>query len=200
LGIEHVYLTPGSERNIEAHPEMGDVGEFVLPAEEVAKGLDDDALAVYDVRGPRLRNITSAYASQPHELGLPRRVDAGNPLTAPLLGPEWYGADGNHRWMPKRASVRMAGPVAAGQKLYLRGFYPADQLRNGPVRVSVSVDGSALGDATIAAGGNFELAFPLAGVVVGQQSIEVVVEVSRTFRAGTDVRDLGLAFGEFEVR
>jgi len=30
--------------------------------------------------------------------------------------------------------------------------------------------------------------------------MQVVVEVNRTFRAGSDIRDLGLAFGEFEVR
>jgi hypothetical protein len=30
--------------------------------------------------------------------------------------------------------------------------------------------------------------------------MQVVVEVSRTFRSGADIRDLGLAFGEFEVR
>jgi hypothetical protein len=35
---------------------------------------------------------------------------------------------------------------------------------------------------------------------VGQSAIEVTVEASRTFRAGADIRDLGLAFGEFEVK
>jgi hypothetical protein len=200
LGIDHVYLTPGSERQIDAHPEMGDVGEFVLPSDEVAKALDNDEVAVYDVRGPRLRNITSTYASQPRELGLPLRVDVSNPLTAPLLGPEWYSPDGNHRWMPQRATLRMAGPAATGQKLYLRGYYPAEQLRQGPVTVTVTVNGSTLAPARIAAGGNFELAFALPEAVVGQSSMQVVVEASRTFRAGADIRDLGLAFGEFEVR
>jgi hypothetical protein len=200
LGIDHVYLTPGSERQIEAHPEMADMGRFVLSPPEVAKALDNDEVAVYDVRGPRLRNITSSYAAQPRDLGLPRRVDVGNPLSASALGPEWYAPDGNHRWMPKRASLRMAGPAAAGEKLYLHGYYPGDQLRNGPVTVSVSINGSAPASAPITSGGDFELAFPLPAGVVGQSSMQVVVEVSRTFRAGVDVRDLGLTFGEFEVR
>jgi len=200
LGIEHVYLTPGSERHIEAHPELGDMGEFVLPPEEVAKGLDHDEVAVYDVRGPRLRNITSTYATQPRDLGLPHRVDVGGPLAAPLLGPEWYAPEGNHRWMPQRASLRMAGPTAAGQKLYLRGYYPAEQLRAGPVNVSVTVNGSALAPAAVSSGGTFELAFPLPSALVGQSVIEITVAAGRTFRAGADVRDLGLAFGEFEVK
>jgi hypothetical protein len=199
-GIDHLYLTPESGRQIESHPELGDVGEFVLPAGEVAKGLDNDAIAVYDVRGPLLRNITSAYASQPRDLGLPHRVDVGSPLAADLLSPEWYAPESNHRWMPRRASVRMAGPTAAGQKLYLRGYYPAEQLRAGPVNVSVTVNGAALAPAALSPGGNFELKFPLPDALVGQSAIEVTVEASRTFRAGADIRDLGLAFGEFEVK
>jgi hypothetical protein len=200
LGIDRLYLTPGSERHIDAHPELGDVGEFVLAPDVTAKALDSDEVAVYDVRGPRLRNITSAYASQPRDLSLPRRVDAGSPLAAPLLGPEWYAADGDHRWMPQRASLRMTGPAGAGEKLYLRGYYPADQLRGGPVTVTVTVDGSTLAPMAIPAGGSFELAFPLPAAVVGKPAMAVVVDVSRTFRAGADIRDLGLAFGEFEVK
>jgi hypothetical protein len=137
--------------------------------------------------------------SRPYR-SLPLRVDVGSPLAAPLLGPEWYAPDGNHRWMPRRASLRMAGPVAAGRKLYLRGYYPDEQMRGGPVRVTVSIDGSALPPQAIAAGGDFELAFPLPAAVVGRPAMQVVVEVSRTFRTGADVRDLGLAFGEFEVK
>jgi len=200
LDIDHIYLTPGSERHIDAHPELGDVGEFVLAPDVTAAALDSDSVVVYDVRGPRLRNITSTYASQPRELSLPLRVDAGSQLAAPLLGPEWYAPDGNHRWMAKRASLRMAAPPAAGRKLYLRGYYPADQLPHGPLTVTVTVNGSALVPMAISAGGNFELAFPLPAAAVGQPAIELVVEVSRTFRAGADLRDLGLAFGEFEVR
>jgi hypothetical protein len=200
LGIDALYLTPGSERHIDAHPELGDLGEFVLAPDVAAKALDDGEAVVYDVRGPRLRNITSEYAARPPDRSLPLRVDVGSPLAAPLLGPEWYAPDGNHRWMPKRASLRMAGPAVAGRKLYLRGYYPAGELRGGPVTVTVSASGAPLAPLTIAAGGDFELAFPLPAAVVGQPSMQVVVEVSRTFRAGADIRDLGLAFGEFEVK
>jgi hypothetical protein len=200
LGIDHLYLTPGSERHIEAHPELGDVGEFVLAPDVAAKALDSDEVVVYDVRGPRLRNITSTWASQPREPGLPLRVDVGSPLAAPLLGPEWYAPEDNHRWMPKRASLRMAAPTAPGEKLYLRGYYPADELRNGPVTVTVTVNGSTLTPMALSGGGNFELALPLPAAVLGQSAMQVAVEVNRTFRAGADIRDLGLTFGEFEVR
>ena len=194
IGIEQVYLTPASARQIDAHPEMAEVRDFVLPPEQI----DYNRLAVYDVRGPQLRDITSTFASQPRDTGLPHRVDVGNPLYARLLGPEWYAAEGNHRWMPKRATVQIGGPTTPGQRLYLRGYYPAEQLRAGPLTVAVTVDGVALTPAQITAGGNFELAFALPDGVTGPLS--VAVEVSRTFRAGSDVRDLGVVFGEFEVK
>jgi hypothetical protein len=200
LGIDHLYLTPGSERHIDAHAELGDIGEFVLPPDVTAKALDADEVVVYDVRGPRLRNITAVYANQPRDLSLPRRVDVGSPLAAPLLGPEWYAPEGNHRWMPRRASLQMAGPATAGAKLYLRGYIPGDRLGNGPLTVTATVDGLTLAPMAISAGGKFELAFPLPAAVVGKAAMPVVVEVSRTFRAGADIRDLGLAFGEFEVK
>jgi hypothetical protein len=200
VGVERVYLTPGSVRQIESHPELADMAAFTLPAAELAKALENESAQVYDVSRPMLRNITSSYAGEAHTGELPLQVDVGDPLAAPFLGPEWYGADSNHRWMPQRASLRLTGPSAPGAKLYLRGYYPAGEMSKGPVTVTVSVNGSTLAPAKISEGGNFELAFALPAETVGLASMPVVVQVSRTFRAGADVRDLGLAFGEFEVK
>jgi hypothetical protein len=46
----------------------------------------------------------------------------------------------------------------------------------------------------------FELAFPLPDALAGKPELNVTVEVARTFRPASDPRDLGLAFGVFEVR
>ena len=201
IGIDRLYLTPNGQRHIQAYPDLGDINEFVLPADLTSEALDRDEAVVYDVRGPRLRNITSAYAERPRDLRLPSSVDVANPLAATLLGSEWYAPDGNHRWMPKRATLRMAGPSAAGQKLYLRGSCPEEQLRNGPLAVTVLIDGAALPAAAIRAGENsFELAYGLPEAATGQAVIEVAVEVARTFHTASDRRDLGLAFGVFEIR
>jgi hypothetical protein len=137
------YLSPGSEKRIDSHPDLGDIHEFILPAGVVTQALGRDELVVYDVRGPRLRNITGIFAALPRESGLPLRVDAASPLTSYLLGPEWYKSDGDHRWMPQRATLRMAAPSAAGQKLYLRGECPEEQLRAGPLPITVTVNGAA---------------------------------------------------------
>jgi len=201
FGLDHIYLAPGSEQRIDQHPDLGDINEFILPADVTAKALERDELEVYDARGPRLRNITQAYAAMPHDTKLPLRVDAASPLASYLLGPEWYPSDGDHRWMPKRATLRMAAPASVGQKLYLRGYCPEEQLRNGPVTVTVMVNGSNLPPAAIHPGERtFELSFPLPDPVAGSPELQVTVEVSRTFRPATDPRDLGLAFGVFEVR
>jgi len=199
IGLDHVYLTPGSERRIEAHPELGNVSNYVLPPDVAGNALKRDEVVVYDVRGPRLRNITSLYAAMPRDTRLPARVDVASPLTQYLLGPEWYAADGDHRWMPKRATLRIAGPSAAGQKLYLAGQCPEEQLRNGPLPVTVTVDGSTLAPAAIREN-VFELAFALPDTLVGKPEIHLVVEVSRVFRPASDPRDLGVVFGVVEVR
>ena len=201
FGMDHVYLAPGSERRIEAHPDLGSIGDYILPGSLVSSALDRDEVVVYDVRGPRLRNITEIYAALPRDTRLPLRVDAASPLTQDLLGPEWYPSDGDHRWMPRRATLRMGAPDGPGRKLYLRGDCPDEQLRLGPLGVTVSVEGTALPSGTIRPGENaFELSFALPEPVVGKPEMRVAVEVSRVIRPVSDPRDLGLVFGVFEVK
>ena len=201
FGLDQVYLAPGSERRIEAHPDLGNIAEYVLPAGMVDRALARDELVVYDTRGPRLRNITSTYAAMPRDTRAPLRVDAASPLAQYLLGPEWYPSDGDHRWMPRRASLRIGAPEAPGRKLYLRGDCPGEQLAAGPLDVTVTVDGSTLPPVKILPGENaFDLGFPLPDSVAGKSEMRVTVEVSRVIRPATDPRDLGLVFGTFEVK
>jgi hypothetical protein len=143
-----------------------------------------------------LRNITTEYAETIGEDTLPLRVSVSDPLTAYLLGPEWYVLDIDHRWMPKRVTLRMGAPGEPGRKLYLNGYAPPGL---GVVDLTVTVNGVALPPRTIHSG-PFEAAFPLPDSVVGKSEMRVAVEVSRTFRPASDDRDLGLSFGTFEVR
>src|ERR1035437_9379768 len=84
FGLDHIYLAPGSEKRIDAHPDLGNIGDYILPAGVVAQALKREELVVYDVRGARLRNITDLYAALPRETGLPLRLDAASPLTSYL--------------------------------------------------------------------------------------------------------------------
>jgi hypothetical protein len=65
----------------------------------------------------------------------------------------------------------------------------------------VSVDGARLAPVQFTKG-NVEttFAFGLPEETVGRRAIEITVEVSRTVRIGADTRDLGLAFGRFEIK
>jgi hypothetical protein len=201
FGLDHIYLAAGSEKRIDSHPDLGNIGDYILPADVAAQALKREELVVYDVRGPRLRNITDLYAALPRESGIPLRVDAASPLTGYLLGPEWYQSDGDHRWMPRRAGLRMGAPSTAGQKLYLRGNCPDEQLHAGPLPVTVTVEEATLPATVIRPGENaFELVFALPDSVVGKAEMHVTVEVGRVIRPASDPRDLGLAFGVFEVR
>ncbi|HTX36236.1 MAG TPA: hypothetical protein VME43_14500 [Bryobacteraceae bacterium] len=196
-----IYLAPGCERAIAPFPGKPSAAEFVLPGGMAAKALAEQQAVVYDVRGARLQNITARYTVSQAERQAPARVEVAQPLAAYLLGPEWYAPEGNHRWMPRRATLRIAGPAAPGQKLYLDGSCPPEQLRQGPLAVTVTVDGAELGTRAIAAGpGTFELAFRLPAEALGKPEMSVEIAVSRTFRAPGDARDLGLAVGSVEVR
>jgi hypothetical protein len=197
IGMNSVYLAPGSEKQIAEPANWGRVEDYILAPGIVARALDLGELQVYDVRGSVLRNITTDYRDTfAADSGLPLRISAADSLTAYLLGPEWYKLDVDHRWIPKRATLRMGGPAKPGKKLYLSGYSPEAL---GAVEVTVTVDGAPLAPQTVRPG-PFEAAFPLPDSVVGKSEMLVAVEVSRTFRPPEDGRDLGLSFGVFEVR
>jgi hypothetical protein len=125
----------------------------------------------------------------------------GRPSVEYLLGPGWYPPDSGVRWMAKQANLRMGGPQSRGERLYIEGYCTDAQFADGPLPVRISVDGLRLAETEVRAGGNrFHLSFDLPDQLVGRSGVNLSVEVGRTFRAGTDIRDLGLAFGIFEIR
>ncbi|MBI4874932.1 MAG: hypothetical protein HY822_09910 [Acidobacteria bacterium] len=203
-GIQDVYLAPGTTARIREFPELGRISDFVLPTPGVRRALAHYRATVYDAGGPRLRNITSAYAqvldTQKEEV-YSSRVEAAKPGYAGVLGPTWHAAEGNSRSMPRRATVTLAGPPSAGLRLYLNGWAPHALMAAGPLRVSVSVNGRPLAPATLHPGPDaFELAFDLPPGLVGAASMEVAVELDRAFRAPDDESEFGLRFGVFSLR
>lgn len=196
INVQQVYLAPGSEKRLTQDAEWGRVEDYVLDPSVAAQALDAGEAQVYDVRGATLRNITFQYRLRLQSAGLPLRVSVSDSLTAYLLGPEWYVLDIDHRWMGKRATLRMGAPAEPERRLYLTG-YSAQAL--GEAEVRVSVDGVALPAAPVHPG-PFTIAFGLPDSVVGKREMHVAVEVSKTFRPPEDPRDLGLSFGVFEVR
>jgi len=124
-----------------------------------------------------------------------------DPLAADRVGVGWYPVDSGIRWMGRAAGVRMPGPRAAGQRLNLTAICPAGQVRGGPLELSVTVDGVRLGPAEFTKGDVWStVSLALPAEAVGKSDIEVAVGVGHTVRIGLDRRDLGLAFGQFEIR
>jgi hypothetical protein len=204
FGVKEVYLAPGSEDRIRAFPELGSVTDWVFPTRETWRVLGNYGAVVYDASGPRLRNVTDNYMRILGALELQARVyrvDVAQPAFERLLGPTWWAVEGGSRFMPRRATVRMSGPRAPGQKLYLSFWVPERLLAQGPARLSVSANGIALPAVTLAQGGVvLEPAFDLPPQLVGVEWMEIAVECERVFRAPPDVRDLSLRFGTFTVR
>ena len=203
LGITDVYLTPGSEAHITPHPDLGDVSTYVLPAGEALRGLENGDVVVYSAAHRPLRNITRQFevpAGWVRTSG-PLRIDVADPLVANRLGPGWYARESGFRWMSGAASVRMPGPRSAAQELYLTASCPAAQLEKGPLEMTLTVDHIPLAPVRFTKS-NTEttFAFALPPECIGKTDIDIGVEVSRTVRVGNDQRDLGLAFGRFEIK
>jgi hypothetical protein len=196
IHAQQIYLTPGSEKRLTQDAEWGRVEDYVLDPSVAVQALDRGEAEVYDVRGGTLRNITSQYRLTLQSAGLPLRVSVSDSLTAYLLGSGWYALDIDHRWMGKRATLRLGAPAEPERRLYVTG-YSAEAL--GPAEMKVLVDGVALPAASVRPG-PFSVAFGLPDSVAGKSEMQVAVEVNKTFRPPGDPRDLGLSFGVFEVR
>jgi hypothetical protein len=196
IGIDRVYLTASSEKRLAR--DIDDVSEedlFLAPS-AAANALDAGELEVYHVSHGVLRNVTSNYAASVRADELPLRVSVSDPMTSYLLGPEWYALDIDHRWMDRRATLRMGAPAAQGAKLYLTGFCPEGL---GGAQVTLTVNGFTLPAATVRPG-KFDLAFPLPDALAGQPELHVSVDSDKTFRPPGETRDLSLSFGVFEIK
>jgi hypothetical protein len=201
VGAGRVYLVPEARERIKPVPGMS-LDDFTLPAAPAPEEFAQGRFVVLAV-DRHMEDITASYArSAPtRPAPLPRKVDLASDLTGPLLGEGWYGSEQTHRWMGKRATLRLGAPAREGARLMLSGGCAPEQVRDGPLRIAVSVDGVALPAASVAScgGKNFELAFDLPPGAARKSRLEIVVEVDRTYRAPGDQRDLGLAFGTIEV-
>jgi hypothetical protein len=203
-GVSDVYMAPEAETEVERHPERGRVSDYTLPPGILLKMLSENRAVVYTEDSGRLRALTTSYTVnarrrwKPEE---PRRVDVGQRSFAGQLGATWYDIDSGHRWMPRRASVRLGGPRTALEKLYVSGYCPAEQTSSGPLRVSLEADGVPLGTWPLKQrNAAFELVASFPSGFAGKESVEISVSVERTFTTPPDRRELGLAFGVFEVR
>jgi hypothetical protein len=207
LGLDYIYLTPGSETRLRLTGSLREnprlLKRLVLDPAVMRRAIAHEDVVVYSVVGDHLRNITGEWeryaTSRVPTDQEPRRLDVGNPLLAYLLGPEWYSLEAGVRWMPQRATVRLGGPRSAKDRLLLEGFCPESQLEAGPLHLKVSVDGIPLVGTEISSPeSDFRRLFDIPPSLIGRETVEVAIGVDRAFRDGGG-RELGLVFGTIAV-
>jgi hypothetical protein len=204
VGISRVYLAPGTGKEIEARQDLGGMSRFTIAPEEAQQLLNRNQLTVLDAGTLTPQEITAAYAETlSEEIARSTRnfVDVGSATYSSKLGPEWYKIESGTRWMPKSATVTLAAPKSASERLYITGYGPAAALESGPVTLTFLVQGKKIGSSAVTEPNHF-FAFdlPLPAGLTGQPSLTLTIEVSRTFQPAGDPRELGLIFGTFEIK
>ncbi len=204
LGISEVYLVPGSEDQIDAHPDIGEPREFVLPAAPTLMALQRGQAVVYEASGERLLNITGFYsklALSTWKPELPKSVDAGEALYSDQFGKGWYPIEIDHRWMSDAAEVRLGAPKAAGEKLYLSGHPLEELLQSGPLHLTVRADGVLLATFALqATAGQLELSAEMPAASVGKAETLITLSADRVYAPPGDGRKLSVAFGKFRIQ
>ena len=188
--------------NVYVIPEDDAAGSeyFALPA-MLQKSLHQDRGIILDVSEGRARVVTAEVARSLKADVISSRVNLGDGLFDDQLGEGWYTNDGGFRWMGKRAMVTLAGPQAAGERLYVRGFGPEVVLKSGPVALRFEVDGVLIGTAHVTKPeSEFNFDFELPARFAGARKIVLTVEVDRTLTLPNEDRVFGMVFTSFEVR
>jgi hypothetical protein len=204
VGAKKVYLFPGTEASVQARADLGGVARFKLTEAEMLTALSQNRARILDAGPVQTLDITERFKEmlQAHALAQRRNfVDVGDPAYAARLGSEWYPVENGFRWMPKAATIRIAGPKTAQDKLYVTGYAAPTALASGPVTMRFWAGGKDVGKTLLAKPGEkFAMSFPLPAQLVGQYEIDITIEASKTFKPPTDQRELGMIFGTFEIK
>jgi len=150
-GIDGVYIAP--DANPDLHPAPGDgmMIRLVPDAAVVRHAVKAQQAVAYRWTGDRLQDISADYAlpTQRNRADVPSRIRVGDPLYAYTLGKGWGGIGNAVRWMPAEAELSIAGPEAAGEHLSLTAYCLGDQLKRGPLHLTVTADGIDVGKADV---------------------------------------------------
>jgi hypothetical protein len=202
IGLSQIYIVPGSEENIDPHPEWGGISRFVMSPQEAVLAVKSHQAMVLQLEGRHLRDVTNIYLPKLEQALNGKsfdRVDVANPNNASRLGPTWYPSESGFRWMPKTATLTIVRPAQTGQVLKVKGYCPAAVVAAGPLEVSFRAEGVSIGAASLRQPDQFQWQFPLPSQLIGQSTMELEIEVSRTTQVAGDPRVFGLTFGTFTI-
>ena len=189
-----VYLVPGSEENIDSHPELGDRSRHVLPRPQARGALLSGEAIVYAAGGKPLRNITRSYrekATIEWARDLAPVVELRQLFLVGQLGKGWEPIEQGFRWMHPRAEITLGGP---GRTLFFECFRAEAEPRPGPVTLTIRHEGKLLGELVLPRDRcQGELALPEGLWTAPELRLELTA--SPAFTLPPDNRELGLAFG-----
>jgi hypothetical protein len=186
MEIPHVYLAPGSESRIQAPADLAT--KYILPQALALRALQDGRAVVYQVAGSTLSNVTTRYRTIAEELWkpeTPRFINLGDSTFAGYAGAGWDQCADGYRNLRRAASVRIGGPRASGQRLYIGVFHAAG------FHLAIRVDGNDVAPQIAHSGGELtELSVNLPAVN-GKPDLEVSL---------TNAESTPLRFGYLEIR
>jgi hypothetical protein len=199
VGASEVYLTPDTVQKIPPALEVGNVADYTLPEDRLRAELALDHAVVYHLEDGQLREITGLFKSAFLQIAVPRRIELGHPSMDSLLDASWYASEGDFRWMPKEASVRLGAPASGEGELRVEAFCAPIQIQTQPIIVWVTIDGKPYARSEIRDCGHAIFLKTPVKKSPGAKQVTVALHVDRTIRVGSDVRDLGLAVRTIEI-
>ncbi len=196
IGLNRVFLTPDNAAALTPAMEKSDYSDYSQSAGVVVREADNHRAAIFEVRGPRMVNVTAAKADElRRHISVSATIDVASSANAHLLGGQWYEAENNYRWIGQRATVRISAP---GQVLTIQGFCVAEQVKGRPFVLTLSTDESVLARHTVS-----DCAKPIrisAPLPPNQGRFLLGINLDHTVRIGKDARDLGIAIESVTVR
>src|SRR5258706_575572 len=132
LGLNQVFLAPGSENKIDQHPDLGcPITRYIISLDDAAAAMRQGEVAAFGIDGRHLRDVTEPYfttLSAQYTAAHPDFVYLADPAFKSRLGPTLYQAEKDFRWMPQTATIRIGGPRKPRQVLEITGYCPAGGL------------------------------------------------------------------------
>jgi hypothetical protein len=198
VGANDVYMTPEALQKITPDADTK-ISDYTISEADMLARLKEHRAIIFGLEGGDLHDITAAYEAAALNSQMPRKMVMGQPILESLLSKSWYPSEGDYRWMPKTASVHLGMPESGKGDLDLEAFCSPVQLKDGPLKVWVTIQDHRYGPHEIHdCSGPLGIRFSFT-VTPGTKEADVKVEVNRTVHVGADLRDLGLAVRNVEV-
>jgi len=201
IGMPRVYVAPGSAVPAWLHSEYPQIANYEMSWQDAYDLVTHGRAVVFSVAGQpadTTADFTKSLAIY-QALHAADILNVGDPEAAPRLGDGWYPVEGTTRWTKREASLWMESS-SPDQRIYVRGYCPEQLLQAGPLDLMVEAGGKLVANFQIKQSNWFTFDAALPEQVSGKGRVNIHLQVSRTYRAPNDSRELGLIFATFTVQ